>query len=292
MALEHNPARSSEGQNCWTRTGQINLHQTTKRSITFVTFVLAANAHRIVGMMLDSLLLSQDPELLRVVRPTLEKLAIDVEICHEARKAADILISEKFDAVIVDCDDLTGGLGVLQGLRSTPSNKNSVTFAILNGKRTTTQEVFGMGANFVLQKPISTLNASRCFHAALNFMVRERRRYFRHPVKMKIKIMLADKIVKATSTNLSESGIALMLREALPKGAVPRLQFLLPETQLKLDLEAEVVWADVKGRAGLRFQNVPKETQQELEKWLDDRLEEEMPGAKEKIAASDAEQLH
>ena len=36
-----------------------------------------------------------------------------------------------------------------------------------------------MGANFVLQKPISGLNASRCFHAALNFMLKERRRYFR-----------------------------------------------------------------------------------------------------------------
>jgi CheY-like chemotaxis protein len=236
-------------------------------------------------MTLDSLLLSQDIDLVRVIRPTLEKLSIDVEICQEARAAADILISEKFDAVIVDCDDLTGGLGVLQGLRSTPSNRNSVTFAILNGKRTTTQDAFGMGANFVLQKPISALNAARCFHAALNFMVKERRRYFRQPVKMLVRILIADKIVKATSTNLSESGIALMLREALPKGAVSRLQFVLPETNFKLDVEAEVVWADVKGRAGLRFHNVPKEFLEQLEKWLDERLEQEMPGAKERIAA-------
>jgi DNA-binding response OmpR family regulator len=237
-------------------------------------------------MTLESLLLSQDPELVRVIRPTLEKLSIDVEICHEARAAADILISEKFDAVIVDCDDLQGGLGVLQGLRSTPSNKNSVTFAILNGKRTTAQEAFGMGANFVLQKPISALNASRCFHAALNFMVRERRRYFRHPAKMPVRIVLGDKMVNATSTNISESGIALMLREALPKGARPRVQFTLPETDHRLDLEAEVVWADVNGRVGLRFHNAAKESQAHLEKWLDDRMEEELPGARNRIAES------
>jgi CheY-like chemotaxis protein len=235
-------------------------------------------------MTLESLLLSQDPDLVRVVRPTLEKLSIDVEICHEARSAADILISQKFDAVIVDCDDLNGGLEVLQGLRSTPSNKNSVTFAILNGKKTTTQDAFGMGANFVLQKPISTLNASRCFHAALNFMLRERRRYFRHPVRMPIQVVLGEKKVRAISTNLSESGIALVLHEALPKGATPRLQFALPETDQRMNLDAEVVWADVKGRAGLRFHNVPKESQASLEKWLDDRLEEELPGAKSRIA--------
>src|SRR5271166_331637 len=243
-------------------------------------------------MTLDSLLLSQDPELVRVIRPTLEKLSIEVEICHEARKAADILISEKFDAVIVDCDDLQGGMGVLQGLRATPSNNNSVTFAILNGHRTTTQEAFGMGANFVLQKPISALNASRCFHAALNFMMKERRRYFRPPVKMQVKVALEDKTLTATSTNISEGGIALMLREALPKGATPRLKFHLPDSTIQVDVEAEVAWANFKGLAGFRFHDMPKGIKAELEKWLDDRMEQEFPGAKDRMASTGIETLH
>ena len=236
-------------------------------------------------MTLESLLLSRDTDLLCVLRPTLEKLAIDVEICQEARAAADILIAEKFDAVIVDCDDLRGGLEVLQGLRGTPSNKNSVTFAILNGKKTTTQEAFGMGANFVLQKPISALNATRCFNAALNFMMRERRRYYRQPVKTMVKVILDDKELKATSTNISEGGIALTLRGAISKGAVCRLQFSLPETSVSMDLEAELAWADVTGRAGFRFQKVPKSSQELLDKWLNDRMEKEFPGAKEPFTA-------
>src|ERR1700674_1452281 len=219
-------------------------------------------------MTLDSLLLSKDPEVLRVIRPTLEKLSIEVEICHEAKAGANILISDKFDAVIVDCDDLNGGLAVLQGLRRTPSNKNSVAFALLNGKRTTTQQAFGMGANFVLQKPISALNASRCFHAALNFMIKERRRYFRQPVKMLVKVVLEGKTLNATSTNISEGGIALIMREALPKGATTRLKFLLPEVNVPFEVEAEVAWADIKGHVGFRFLNVPQSAQQGLEKWL------------------------
>jgi DNA-binding response OmpR family regulator len=240
-------------------------------------------------MTLESLLLSRDADLVRVLRPTLEKLAIDVEICQEARAAADILVSEKFDAVIVDCDDLKGGLEVLQGLRSTPSNKNSVTFAVLNGKRTTTQDAFGMGANFVLQKPISTLNASRCFNAALNFMIKERRRYFRQPVRMVVHVLLGDKELKGTSTNISEGGIALQLREALPKGAAPQVKFTLPETSLTMNFETEVAWADIKGRVGLRFQNVPQSSQEILEGWLNERMEKEFPGAKERFAASESE---
>jgi len=240
-------------------------------------------------MTLESLLLSRDTDLVRVLRPTLEKLAIDVEICQEARAAADILVSEKFDAVIVDCDDLKGGLEVLQGLRSTPSNKSSVTFAVLNGKKTTTHDAFGMGANFVLQKPISALNASRCFNAALNFMVKERRRYFRQPVRMIVHVLLGDRELKAASTDISEGGIALQLREALPKGVAPRLKFTLPETSLTMDIETEVAWADIKGRVGCRFQNVPQNSQEALERWLDERMEKEFPGAKERIAAADPE---
>jgi CheY-like chemotaxis protein len=202
------------------------------------------------------------------MRPTLEKLAIEVEICQEARNATDILISEKFDAIIVDCDDLNGGIELLQGLRSTPSNKNSAVFAVLNGKKTNTQEAFSVGANFVLQKPISVLNASRCFNAALGFMTRERRRYFRQPVKMMVQIVIDESEFKATSTNVSEGGIAVLLRQALPKNASPRLSFVLPGTDTTITVESDVAWVDTKGCVGFRFRNVPEKLQQVLETWL------------------------
>jgi CheY-like chemotaxis protein len=241
-------------------------------------------------MALESLLLSQDAEVLRVLRPTLEKLSIEVEVCQEAKAASEILISEKFDAVIVDCDDLKGGLEVLECLRATPSNKNSVTFAVLNGKKTTTQQAFSMGVNFVLQKPISTLNAARCFHAALNFMERERRRYFRQPVKILVKIILGDKEIKGTSTNISEGGMALILHQALPKGATPRVQFTLPQSKVGLEVETEIAWADIKGHVGLRFQNVPKSSQELLEKWLSEQIEQ-LPSSKDKPAKFNPEAI-
>jgi CheY-like chemotaxis protein len=233
------------------------------------------------SMTLESLLLSGDRDVESVLRPALEELAIEVEICREARSGSEILLSEKFDAVIVDCDDLQGGLALLEGLRATPSNRSSVSFAILNGKKTTTQQAFGMGANFVLQKPISALNASRCFNAALNFMVRERRRYFRQPVKMLVSIFQANRELKASSTNVSEGGIALILREALPKGATPRLKFMLPDVKVPFEVEAEVAWADITGHVGFRFLNVSQSAQQALEKWLDAQRASSFPGLKE-----------
>jgi CheY-like chemotaxis protein len=237
-------------------------------------------------MMLESLILSQDAELVSVIRPTLEELSIDVEVCPEALTGANLLICDKFDAVIVDCDDLNGGLAVLQQLRNTPSNKNSVAFAVLNGRKTTTQEAFGMGANFVLQKPITSLNAARCFHAALNFMLKERRRYFRQPVNMPVEVTVEGKTLHATSTNISEGGIALMLRESLPKGATPSLKFCLPLTDIPIEVQAEVAWADLKGIAGLRFHQVSNEIKRQLDCWLDARIEADPTGTKQRIAAA------
>jgi DNA-binding response OmpR family regulator len=242
-------------------------------------------------MPLESLLLSQDIETVRILRPTLEKLSIEVEVCQEARKATEILMAEKFDAVIVDCDDLPGGAAVLQGLRNTPSNRNSVTFAVLNGRKTTTQEAFGMGVNFVLQKPVSALNASRCFHAALSFMERERRRYYRQPVKVRVKIVLDDnKAVNGTSTNISEGGMAVVVHQALPKNASPRLQFILPGTTVPFEVEAVVAWADIKGHVGLRFLHLPPNSQEPLERWLGEQLEN-VQGASENLPGANAQTL-
>jgi c-di-GMP-binding flagellar brake protein YcgR len=109
---------------------------------------------------------------------------------------------------------------------------------------------------------------------------------------MLVKVVYEGRTVNATSTNISEGGIALMLREALPKGASPHLRFSLPNTNVQMEVEAEVAWVDVKGLAGFRFQNVRQSSQERLEQWLDEQMEQEFPGAKERLAAAESESLN
>ncbi len=228
-------------------------------------------------MTLESLLISKDAALLGVLRPTLEKLAVNVEVCSGIQTGTEMLRKRKFDAVIVDCDDMQGGVALLTSLRATQSNGNSVSFAVLNGQ-TTTQEAFQIGANFVLQKPLTPLNATRCFNAALNFMVRERRRYFRHPVEMAITIVLPEgRELDGTSTNLSEGGMAIRVTAKLPKDVVSSFRFILPGSDSPLELRGTTAWADGSGNAGIRFVEVPQASQCLLDRWLTDRLQDELP---------------
>lgn len=224
-------------------------------------------------MALESLLLSRDPQVIRVLQPALEKLSIEVEVCRGVSSGQEILRTEKFDAIIVDCDDLEGALSVLEGLRKSASNKNSVTFAILNGS-TTTRQAFKMGANFVLQKPISALNARRCFSAAINFMMRERRRYFRHPVEMPATLSFGEgQKLKITLNNISEGGTAIFFRGPLPKGGVSSVSFKLPGTATPLEPKVQIAWMDESGRAGLRFMDVSKDVRAQLDSWLSEQCE-------------------
>ncbi|MGD0824708.1 MAG: response regulator [Terriglobales bacterium] len=228
-------------------------------------------------MNLDSLLISRDASLLGVLRPALEKISVSVQVCAQAEPSSELLMKHKFDAVIIDCDDLQNGFSLLQSLRYTQSNAKSVSFAVVNGK-TTTQEAFQSGANFVLQKPLTPLHAARCLNAALNFMVRERRRYFRHPVDMPLRISLPqNREMTATATNVSEGGMAIRVLGKLAKDAQAQIRFTLPGGKVSLDLKGEVAWADGTGHAGIRFLEVPQSSQYHLEQWLTERLQEEMP---------------
>jgi CheY-like chemotaxis protein len=223
-------------------------------------------------MPLESLLLTRDMNVIQVLQQTLAKLSIDVEICRGARSGTEILLSEKFDAVIVDCDDLQDGLGVLQDLRKSPSNRGSIAFAILNGT-TTTHKAFELGATFVMQKPVTPLSAMRCLSAGLGLMVRERRRYFRYPIELEVILRLGqNQEIRARTTNVSEGGMAIRAVAPLSRGDSGKLSLSLPDNRGTLEAKAELVWVDGNGRAGVRFTEVAKDSRKILEQWLEEEI--------------------
>src|SRR5512141_638847 len=187
-------------------------------------------------MALQSLLLSRDDDVIRVLRRVLTDLEIDVEVCTGPDKAAEELARQKWDAVIIDCDDVHGALDVLRAVRQTPSNKTSTAFAIINGI-TAVRGAFELGANLALEKPLTADRAKHSFRAVHGMMLQERRRYFRHPVDVAVTLKFDDKDkhrhyeILATAINLSEGGMAVKLNSVPPDmKAMATLHFILPGT--------------------------------------------------------------
>src|SRR6185437_2391203 len=218
-------------------------------------------------MTLEALVVSRDPDTLRVLQSALGKLDVRVQVCTGTEGAREIMAEKKFDAIIIDCDDLPGGTEVLQQVRQERRNKSSVSFAILNGINNV-RTVFQMGAGFVLQKPITITNALRSFHAAYGLMHRERRRYFRMPVEIPAKLNYGNgREMQVRTCNLSEGGMAIQAAAALPNDLY-RIQFTLPGTDITLSPKAELAWSDASGKAGVRFLELTLNAREQLENWL------------------------
>jgi CheY-like chemotaxis protein len=219
-------------------------------------------------MGIQSLLLSSDPEVLTVVQPALDKLGVQLEIHTATDPACKTLSAKKFDAVIIDCGDGMGSLDLLRWLRSETTNKNSVSFAILNGAANM-RTAFDMGASFVLQKPVTPSSVVRSFSAAHGLMVRERHRYMRHVLETRVTICFTSgRKIHAFSTNISERGMGVRLPEPLPGDAISLLKFLLPDGKVPMVAKATVAWADNIGRAGLRFLELAPSSLANLQQWL------------------------
>jgi ActR/RegA family two-component response regulator len=214
-------------------------------------------------MGLRCLLLTRDDQVIRVLRRVLDDLEINLDVCTGADKAAEEMEQRKFDAVMIDCDDVHNAITVLCSVRLTPSNKSSTVFAIVNGI-TTVSNAIELGANLALEKPITEGKARHAFRAVHGLMLQERRRYYRHTVDMAVTMRFEDKDkgthreVLANAIDLSEGGMAIKVKSTLPSEfRVAQLKFTLPGTGDWIELPGVIAWADEQGSAGVRFENVP-----------------------------------
>jgi len=229
-------------------------------------------------MALQSLLLSRDDDVIRVLRRVLTDLEIEVEVCTGSDKAGEELARRKWDAIIIDCDDVNGAVDVLRTVRQNPSNKTSTTFAIINGI-TSVRNAFELGANLALEKPITADRAKHSFRAVHGMMLAERRRYYRHPVDVAVSLKFEDKEkntsfeVLATAINLSEGGMAVKLKSKAPDTkAVATLHFMLPGTKTWIETRGTIAWADGENQAGIRFESPPFSVKEHLARWFNQSM--------------------
>jgi len=226
------------------------------------------------AMMLQSLLLCRDPDTLRVFRRALDDLGIGLEVATAAESALERLDRNKYDAIIVDCDDVAGGTNVLAGIQQAPSNKRAIAIALINGT-TSMRAAFEMGAHFALDKPVTLERVLRSLRAAHGFMITEQRRYFRHPVSTKA--YLSFGVVRdlgCNVTNVSDGGMAIALGEHITPGWAVDVRLELPGTSDIVEVKGEFAWSDGKGNAGIRFVYLPIESKRLLGRWLGERVKQ------------------
>jgi len=219
-------------------------------------------------MALASLVVCADEATAEVLRRILEELGISVKHCRTAPEARLKLAKERFDSIVVDCENETEAAEIVRAARANSLNQSTLVVAIAS-KENNVRQMFALGINFVLYKPVSEERAWSSFRAARSLMQRERRRKARVAAHAKAALDYANvENVPATLIDLSEDGTAVQSERKLPPDCRVYFQFALPGHTSIIRLSGEVVWQDAAGRVGMRFVNVPSSSRRVLSNWI------------------------
>lgn len=101
-----------------------------------------------------ALLLCGDEKAVHAISQILDELEVSFEHSSEPAFALKRLPAQRFDLLIVDCDNAQNATQVFNSARASNLNKNSIAVAIVEGKAGV-PNAFRLGASLVLTKPVS-----------------------------------------------------------------------------------------------------------------------------------------
>jgi CheY-like chemotaxis protein len=242
-----------------------------------------------LAMTLSSLLVCVDEAAVLVLSRVLEELGIRVELCKDAVRAAVRLAQERFDLIILDCETQADVTSLLHESRSSRMNDSTLAVAVVAGQENI-REMFSLGVNFVLYKPVSYDRALSSLRAAQSVLYRDKRRKARATVHTHATIDYAGvEQARATLVDLAEDGMAVNFGKKVPPTCKVYFQFQLPGQTASVRLSGQVVWQDWNGRAGIQFVDVPQSSRRVLREWLKMNLAD---APRQQLASEEVEVEH
>jgi CheY-like chemotaxis protein len=221
-------------------------------------------------MTLSALLVCVEEAPAQVLRRVLEELSIRVESCPDFVRAGVRLAQERFDVMIVDGESSKEVIALLRETQLSRRNDGTLAVTVVAvGGQESIREMFSLGVNFVLYKPVAYDRALSSLRAARAVMRKEKRKNARAAVHTQATIDYANvEQERATLIDLAQDGMSVQFGKKVPPTSKVYFQFKLPGQVLGIRLSGQVVWQDWGGRAGIQFVDVPKTSRRLLTDFL------------------------
>jgi CheY-like chemotaxis protein len=219
-------------------------------------------------MTLLALLISSDDSACEILGRVLPASGIAVERFSDVATAIDRLRQQKFDALVLDFENVQAAAEAIEEGRRLNSGNAPVTVALV-ADRANVRGILSGGAHFVLYKPLSEENAKAGLRAVTALLNRERRRAYRVPVQAPVELTLPDsRIVEGILLDLSETGMDVLTAEAQVPAALLKFRFVLPDGSLEIEAHGQVAWAKTNGQTGVHFLDLDEAVKAQLQVWL------------------------
>jgi CheY-like chemotaxis protein len=219
-------------------------------------------------MGLHCLVVTSDPTLLGQIKANFSARGVSLDLRQDSASAVELASRRHWDGLIIDCDDVAGGMEALVHVRSSCSNRETLIVAVVSGS-TSKETALDLGASFVLSKPIEESRLHGILDIVVPKMEREHRRYFRYYIELQVRFQNhLGQSFNTTMNNVSEGGMAVKLVDPVHlKGVVP-LDFDIPSIEPQaFRAKADIVWSDAFAM-GVRFLHIEKKSELALQSWL------------------------
>jgi len=113
----------------------------------------------------QALLFCSDEKLARVVSQVFSELDFSVEAVNEPFAAVKKLMTQRYDAIAVDCENEQNASLLFKSARNSSSNQSSLALALVEGQAGVAK-AYRIGANLVLTKPINVEQAKGTLRVA------------------------------------------------------------------------------------------------------------------------------
>jgi CheY-like chemotaxis protein len=221
-----------------------------------------------VTMDLRALVVCPDQEAANLLTLILSEMGMAAEHTPSISRGLELLDSQRFDAIVLDYRADPSSEEFLAHLRRSAKNRASMLIAVVDSEFNA-RPVFGLGANFVLYRPLSSERTRISLRAARGLMRRERRHAPRTPVSSTANVAYPGAPeLSALLTDLSDGGTLLQTANRIPPACKVYFEFALPGQQKLVRLSGEVAWQDDRGRTGIRFLDVPQSSRRLMQTWL------------------------
>jgi CheY-like chemotaxis protein len=219
-------------------------------------------------MDLRALVVCPDRDAANLLQLILTELGMAVEPTPSISRGVELLESRRFDAIVFDYLADQSSEEFLARFRRSTKNRGSVLIAIVDSGFNA-RPVFGLGANFVLYRPLSLDRTRVSLRAARGLVRRERRRGSRMSLSSTVNVSYPGAPETCgVLADLGDGGTLIHTANRIPPASKVYFEFALPGQQELVRLSGEVAWQDVSGRTGIRFLDVPQTSRNLMQAWL------------------------
>ena len=102
----------------------------------------------------QTVLFCQDEKLARVLSQVFAEVDFTVDHASDAFSVVKKLMAQRYDAIVVDCDNEQNSALVFKSARNSALNQNSLAIAVVEGQSGVAR-AYRMGASLVLTKPVN-----------------------------------------------------------------------------------------------------------------------------------------